>query len=147
MEQLLNLPIWIPLLAVSVVILGIGFSLRLGKQTSTTSSSSSQPSIDSTTGHYLALKKGQIEPDQFVPISDQATIRQMMTEAIAGNRTRWNQLAASEKVVMVPAGTAVVLKKVTERLAEVEVDSTILKGKKLAGQKRWTVAAFVHKVV
>ncbi|MDX2216962.1 MAG: hypothetical protein SFY66_27095 [Oculatellaceae cyanobacterium bins.114] len=144
MEQFLNLPTWTQLLIPWVVLLGIVLSIRLIQQKSP-ADPISQPNATPSARHYLALKEGQINPEQFVPIADRATIQKMLAEATTGNRTQWDKIANSNQVVMVPVGTAVTLKGVKERLAEVEVDGNLLAGKAIAGQDQWTIAAFVHK--
>lgn len=97
-----------------------------------------------TTIHYLAVNPGTPTPEDPVPVSDQETIRMIVAAAESQDQKKFNSIATSSSVLLIPGGRMVDIVATSGDLVQVKLGGRDAAGNDLSGQVRWTHSKFIQ---
>lgn len=97
-----------------------------------------------TTIHYLAVNSESSIPSSPVPVSDQATMQSLITAAQSKDRKKYDSIATSSSVVLIPGGAKIDIVGTSGDFIQVKLYGRDAEGNDLSGQVRWTHSKFVQ---
>lgn len=97
-----------------------------------------------TTIYYLAVNSDTPVPKDPVPVADQSTMQLLVAAAQDKNREKYNSIAESSNVILVPGGAIVDITSTVDNLVQVRLHGRDMNGNDLSGQTGWTSSKFVQ---
>lgn len=123
------------------------FGLLVGDQSTPTSPSplvQSTSSPKSSTVYYLAVTSEEPVPNDLVPVSDQETIQLLIAATQIQDREKYNSIANSSSVALIPGGSIIDIIGTSEDLVQIKLYGRDASGNDLSGQVRWTHSKFIQ---
>jgi hypothetical protein len=107
-------------------------------------SATATPVSSETTVYYLAVNSDIPAPDDPVPVADQSTMQALIATGQAQDREKYNSIATSSAVTLVPGGAIVEIMSTSDDLVQVKLHGRDVKGNDLSGQTRWVSSKFIQ---